>query len=372
MKKFTFLLPLLCVNTFSKAQTFHNNYIPASKTTSTSDIAEYVKQNFAGDQKKLHAIYNWVTTNIKYDTDSANVINMGLDAEAKITAALRRRRGVCENYAAIFNDICLKSGLTSFVIDGYTKQNGSIDKTGHAWCAVFIDNTWLLCDPTWDEGGTTKWFLVQPSNMIATHMPSDPMWQLLNYTVSHKQFYTGNIYTDKKQLFFNYADSITAYFKLDSLQKLRSTAFRIEQSGLYNTLVSNRLGLTKMNIEIIRQDKDVDLYNSSVADLNKAMTIYNNFIQYRNTQFTPALSDEALHALLNGINEKLLNAHKKLDEIDKTEATFKFSTEDVRDRLNALAVRFKLQKDFLLLYLNTASAARKSLFYNKQVTHAGK
>lgn len=361
---------------FLKAQTFDDSkgdnlvlHIPPDQTYSTKDIAEYVKQNFVGDKKKLHAIYTWVASNLKYDTDSANVINLGLDPEAKITAALRRRRGVCENYAAIFNDICLRSGITCFIVDGYTKQNGVVDKTGHSWCAVFIDNTWLLCDPTWDEGtGNTKYFLVQPSEMIESHMPFDPLWQLLNYTVSHKQFYSGNIYSDKKQPFFNYPDSINAYIKMDSLQRLKATAFRIEQSGLYNNMVKNRHDLTKMNIEIIRQDKDVDLYNSSVADLNNAAAIFNTFVEFRNKQFAPSITDNALQALLDGIATKLSTAHKKLDEIARTEATFKFSTDDVRTRLNALAVRVKEQKDFLSIYFNTAVPNRQSLFYNKQVT----
>ncbi len=376
MKKFMFLIILTGYCLFLKAQTFDDSkgdnlvlHIPPDQTYSTKDIAEYVKQNFVGDKKKLHAIYTWVASNLKYDTDSANIINLGLDPEAKITAALRRRRGVCENYAAIFNDICLRSGITCFIVDGYTKQNGVVDKTGHSWCAVFIDNTWLLCDPTWDEGtGNTKYFLMQPSEMIESHMPFDPLWQLLNYTVSHKQFYSGNIYLDKKQPFFNYPDSINAYIKMDSLQRLRTTAFRIEQSGLYNNMVKNRHDLTKMNIEIIRQDKDVDLYNSSVADLNNAAAIFNTFVEYRNKQFAPSITDIALQALLDGIATKLSTAHKKLDEIARTEATFKFSTDDVRTRLNALAVRVKEQKDFLSIYFNTAVPNRQSLFYNKQVT----
>ena len=380
MRKLIFLLLFLCCYIFLKAQTFDDRQvdnlmldIPAHQTFSTTDIAEYVKQNFNSDRKKLRAIYTWVASNIKYDTDSANVINMGPDPEAKITAALRRRRGVCENYAAIFNDICVRCGVTSFVVDGYTKQNSSVDKTGHTWCAVFIDNNWLLCDPTWDEGtGNTKYFLVQPSEMIATHMPFDPMWQLLNHPVSHRQFYSGNIYTDKNQPFINYADSVAVYIKMDSLQRLRATAFRIEQSGLYNSMVKNRHDFTKMNIEIIREDKDVDLYNSSVADLNNATTIYNNFVEYRNKQFTPAITDNALQALLDGIDTRLSDAHKKLDGIARSEAVFKFSTENVRDRLNALAVRVKEQKDFLKIYLNTATTNRQSLFYNKQVTHSGK
>ncbi len=291
MRKWIFILIFFCCSKFSHAQTFDDNQvdnlalnIPASQTTSTTAIAEYVKQNFNSDRKKLRAIYIWVASNIKYDTDSANIINQGLDPEAKITAALRRRTGVCENYAAIFNDICIKAGLSSFVIDGYTKQNGTIDKTGHSWCAVFVDNNWLLCDATWDigNGTNTKYFLVLPSDMIESHMPFDPMWQLLNYPVSHRQFSNGNIYTNKNQSFFNYVDTIAAYIKSDSLQRFRSTAFRIEQSGLENNLVKNRLNFNKMHIEMIRQDKDVDLYNSSVADLNEATGIYNNFVEYRN------------------------------------------------------------------------------------------
>ena len=80
------------------------------------------------------------------------LINSDINPEARITVALRRRKGVCENFAAIFNDICLKAGLTSFVVSGYTKQSGAVDKTGHSWCAVFINKNWYLCDPTWDEG----------------------------------------------------------------------------------------------------------------------------------------------------------------------------------------------------------------------------
>ena len=380
MKELLFLLMLLCCSIFLKAQSFDERQvenlvlnIPLQQTYSTIDIAAYVKQNFDSDRKKLRAVYVWVAANIKYDTDSADVINLGIDKEAKITTALRRRRGVCENYAAIFNDICVRSGITSFIVDGYTKQNGFVDKTGHSWCAVFIDNNWLLCDPTWDEGtGNTKYFLVQPSVMIETHMPFDPLWQLLNYPVSHKQFYDGNIFADKNLPHINYADSVAAYIKMDSLQRLRATAFRIEQSGLYNNMVKNRHDQTKMNIEILREDKDVDLYNSAVANLNNATIIYNNFITYRNKQFTPVITDNALQALLDGIDTKLLAAHKKLDEIAKTEATYKFSTEAVRDRLHALALRVKEQQGFLTIYFNTAIANRASLFYNKQLTLSDK
>lgn len=364
---------IFCCNKFPQAQTFSggqiNNsfYIPSSVTQSATSIAEYAKANYKTDIQKVSAIYRWVTLNIRYDSDSANIINLGIDPEAKINAAFRRRRGVCENYAAIFNDICLKSGITSFIVDGYTKQ-GSVDKTGHAWCAVNINNEWLLCDPTWDVGGTTKYFLIEPAEMIATHMPYDPMWQLLNYPVTHQQFYSGNIYKNKSIPFFNYADSIAAYIQLDSLQKYKSSAQRIEQSGLYNNMVKNNFNYKKMQVEIIRQDKDVDLYNSSVVKLNEVTGAFNNFVQFRNNQFAPAISDNALQALFEGIDEKISAVNKNLDEIAKSEATFTFSTEALRDKLNLLANHVNEQKEFLKIYLNTSKENRQSLFYNKQLT----
>lgn len=377
-KVFSFLLFLLFYIS-SKSQGYTNGgvenvmqRIPSHLTHATSDIAEYVKQHFTTEKEKVFAIYKWITANIRYSTDSANNINLGPDPQAKITAALRRRKGVCENYAALFNDICRKAGLTCFVVDGYTKQNGSVDKTGHSWCAVFIEDNWVLCDPTWDDAtAATKWFLVQPSAMIETHMPFDNMWQLLHYPVSHKQFYGGNTYEDKNKPYFNYNDTIAAYIKMDSLQRFTSAAYRIAQSGLYNTLVKDREAYTKMHIEIIRQDKDVELYNSSVADLNSAAITFNNFVQFRNKQFTPAITDNVLQSLLDGLDIKLLKARKNLDEIDKSEAAFKFSTEELKVRLNNLLAGIKEQQDFLKVYLNTASAVRPSLFY-KQVSSSNK
>jgi hypothetical protein len=379
MRKWIFLMVFSCCYSFSKAQPFNESQvdnrmlaIPSSQTTSTTSIADYVKQNFHTDREKLRAIYIWVASNIRYTSDSANVINLGPDPDAKVTAALRRRRGVCENFAAIFHDICGKAGLTSFMVDGYTKQNGSVDKTGHSWCAVFADNTWLLCDPTWDvdNGSHTKYFFAEPSEMITSHMPFDPMWQLLEHPVSHRDFYNGSTFQNKSAPYFNYADSIAAYIKMDSLQRYRATAFRIEQSDMQNNLVKNSLAYNKMNIEMIRQDKDVDLYDRSVADLNEATSIYNNFVQYRNKQFMPAITDKALEESLNGVDAKFSDAHKNLDEIARSVATFQFSTDDLRNRLNALALRVKEQKAFLALYLKTDKNNRASLFYKQVSTTA--
>lgn len=369
MRKLAFITILCCCHNLLSAQVFNSMYegtsIPANQAVSTSSIATFINNNFNTDSRKAAAIYNWVTSNIRYDKDSANRINLGPDPEAKITEALRRRKGVCENFAAIFTDICLKAGLTSFVVDGYTKQNGFIDKAGHSWCAVLLNNEWKLCDPTWDVGGLSRWYLRSPAEMINTHMPFDPMWQLLEKPVSHRAFEAGTGHYNN-QNYFNYRDSIAAYIKMDSLERYRVTAYRIEKSGIYNDLVKNRHQYNRMNIEIIRQDRDVELYNAAVADYNAANTIYNNFARYRNDQFLPQLPDKEISTLLDGIDTKILQANANLDAVERSAAVFKFSTEDLRDKLKSLALRTKGQQEFLNAYLAADKQNRPALLYNRK------
>lgn len=363
-----FLLFFACSANLTNAQDLQNNNIlniPRSYTNSTTDIAAYVSYHLEKEGARAHAIYYWVTENIRYDKDSTNIINSDIDPQARITAALRRRKGVCENFAAIFNDICVKAGVASFVVSGYTKQSGVVDKTGHSWCAVYVDSNWSLCDPTWDAGNGlhSRYFLAKPEEFIESHMPFDPLWQLLNYPVSHEQFYSGSIYRKSTTPYFNFSDSVTAYAEMDSMQKLRSAARRIQNYTLYNSLVKDNFNYVKMNIEIIGQDRDLELYNASMNELNDATTILNNFIEYRNNQFIPAKSDAELEALLNGVDDRVDSSLKKLDEVDKSKSTLTLGTEPVRERLNALSKKIALQKDFLKRYLNTDKGQRQSLFY---------
>lgn len=338
---------------------------PKLKASSTSDIAEYMNANYDKEENKVRAIYAWVTANMRYDTDSARVINAGPDPDAKITVAFKRRRGVCENFAAIFNDICRKSGLTSFVVDGYTKQGSRVDRMGHSWCAVSVDKNWYLFDPTWDagSGGNTKFFMVAPAEFIASHMPFDPLWQLLNYPITHEQFYRGRYFAANQSSLFNFPDSVAAYIGMDSLQRLQSTENRIQRYGLYNPRINENYAVVKMNIEIAHQDRELESYNSAIESLNEATGILNNFISYRNNRFLPESSDEQLASLFNGIDDKVDTAIKKLNEVDKSEAKLVLGTEPVREKLIELSKKIQAQKGFLTRYLKTPKNEREAVFY---------
>ena len=77
------------------------------------------------------------------------------------------------------------------------------------------------------------------------------------------------------------------------------------------------------------------------------------------------------HADERGLNDpiavediqEIVSALKKVDEIERSPATFTFSAEALRNKLNLMLGRINEQQDFLSRYLATNSTERNSLFY---------
>ena len=338
--------------------------IPDSETNTTNDIAAYIKSHFKTDDEKIRAIYTWVTNNIKYDKNSIHRIILDEDQEQRVTYALKRRRGVCENFAAIFNDICQKSGIPSFYIEGYTKQNGFIDRTGHVWCAALVDNTWALYDPTWDAGfisgsnyinqAGANYFKNSPGDFISSHLPFDPIFQFLNYPVTYKEFYNGSKQANNAKSYFNYADSLKAYNSSDSLSRYLASLHRIELYDWPLSKIDTKVKQLKLEIELIYQDRDMDFYHSAIADYNNGIDLLNGFINYRNNQFQPEKKMNEVPKIFETISKKIASANQKLIAINKSEATLMLNTGDIQQKLNDLALYVKEQQNFYKNYLSSS------------------
>jgi hypothetical protein len=355
--------------------------LPDSCSKSTSGISGYILSNFKTDTEKARAIYVWLATNIQYDIENMFAINFYEEKDAKIAKPLRTRKGICENYAALFNDICTKSGIKSYVIEGYTKQNGFTDYIPHAWCAALIDTSWYMFDPTWGSGYiangkfvqqiSNEYFKVNPAELIKSHMPFDFMWQFLNYPVTNQEFYEGNTQMNKTKAFFNYADSIKVYESMNQMEQLAASAYRIEKNGVKNSLIFDRLQHIKLQIENDRQTQNVNIYNTAVSDYNDGINLYNDFINYRNKQFTPMKTDAVIQSMIDASGNKLDEARIKLDLLQKPDmqtvslvAQLKKSIDDVEKLVNE-------QKDWLKLYFSKGKSGRKNMFYDKKLTWFG-
>ncbi len=336
--------------------------IPDAQIHSTADIAAYINKNFNTDDKKVRAAYVWVISHIRYSKDSLHRVILDADKDQLVTVTMRRRKGVCEDFSSVFNDICKKLNLRSFVIQGYSKQSGSVDKSSHAWCTVFINNKWMLYDPTWDAGlvnifsapVNTTYYQVAPQSFIENHMPFDPMFQLSDHPINYKEFNSGDITFDKDKTYFNYADSIDAWQQLDPLTAYTNSLLRIEKQGSSNSLVDTRLKQLTMEIEIINQDKDSIMYNGAIADYNSGINILNNFLTYRNNQFKPAKGDAEVELIFKNINKYISSAHAKLAEVNNSQAVLTLNTGDVEAALDKLSARVKEEQVFLKNYIGVA------------------
>ncbi|MEO5985226.1 MAG: transglutaminase domain-containing protein [Ferruginibacter sp.] len=336
-------------------------HIPTKYIHSTSSIADYISEHYSSEYEKLLAIYSWVITNIHYDTDSMYAINWNMGGEAKVTEALRRKKGVCENFAAIFSDIANKAGLLSFVVDGYTKKGGNPDNSGHAWIAVRVENQWLLCDPTWDKDSPNalNYFLVDPASLIATHMPFDPMWQLLEYPFTHAEFLKGRSPTPNRSGYFNFKDSIKVFLQLNKVQRLEAAGRRINPEGNTVEILRNHAAYNKMKVAIIYEEEDRNLYNAGVASLNDAVNKFNQFVILRNDPFHSGMKHKEISNLLQDISFDILLARNKIRRVGSVIPNEQYNTSAIDARLDDLSVKIQEQKYFVEKHFSAPSLQQK-------------
>lgn len=336
--------------------------IPNELTYSTKQLAGFLQEQYDNEHDRTAAAYAWVTSNIRYSKDSMLSINWSMNSEDKIAATLRRRKGVCDNFASVFADILAWMNIPSYVVNGLARGNSS--GLAHSWTAVRLSGTWYLCDPTWDAGpdNSKKFFLASPADFIASHWPFDPLWQLIPNPISLHEFDRG--YQAQKQKVNNsIKHSPDEFIALDSLQQLEAQGKRMSDIGLEQNNLRNWYAYNKMNIAIIYGEQDMNLFNAAVADVNKANTHLNRFIEYRNNLFKPAVADKDLEPMLHPIDGLIENALARVALIGKGRENFQYDTGNLKEKIAGLQKRLEAQRLFLTVYLKSDSIERDKMFY---------
>ncbi len=289
--------------------------IPDSLSTTTSGIAGFINANFKNDGDKVRAIYTWIASNIRYDVESMNTAVSYERKEEMVLKPLRTRKGICENYAALFDELSRKTGLRSYVISGYTKQNGRIATLPHAWNAAQINNQWYLFDATWGAGFvdagkfhkkiTYDHFMMRPSVAILSHMPFDYLWQFLDYPYTSREFYSGLTQQSTAKQSFSYADTLQLWDKQYQLERMAATVYRIEKNGIANTMVANRLKFIQTEIRHENQKSTINIYNTAIVSYNDGIYSLNEYINQRNRLPANAKPGPGLLRLLDDAGRKL-------------------------------------------------------------------
>lgn len=347
--------------------------IPDSLTKTANGLSDYINSKFTSQSDKSRAIFIWTTNNIQYDIENMFAINFYQSTSEIIDKVLKTKKGVCMHYAELYNSIANKVGVKSYVIAGYTKQNGFVDYIPHAWCASFIDSAWYIIDPTWGSGYIQNskfvkktnefYFKAKPEQMVKSHMPFDPLWQFLNYPVTNQEFYEGKTGINKNKPYFNYPDTLMQFEQQSDIQKLKSSSRRIEQNGVKNSLVFDMLQHNKREIEYHKSKILVEAYNSAVTMYNDGINRLNRFIDYRNKQFTPTRPDNEIKEMVDLADKSLSSSREKLKEIKNPDSNTANSITQLNKSIDEAVLNLNEQKAFLEKYFKTGKLFRKSLFY---------
>ncbi|MEL7588169.1 MAG: transglutaminase domain-containing protein [Prolixibacteraceae bacterium] len=381
MMRILYLFSLLLLTTGVKAQTTKSYdqidqealQIPDRLTKSTRDIADYIKQHFDNPDDRSRAIFVWIARNIQYDLANMFAINFYENTSEVIDDVLKNRKGVCMHFAELYNEIANQSGIKSYVIAGYTKQNGFVDYIPHAWCGSLVGTDWYLFDPTWGSGYVQNekfvnklnnyYFKAKPEQLISSHMPFDPLWQFLSYPVTNQEFYEGKTSMNKTKPEFNYLDTLKQYEQQSETERLVSSAGRIEKNGVRNSMISDRLQHIKREIGYYNNKQMVETFNAATSLYNSGVNQLNQFINYRNSQFSPSKPDSEIQEMVDVAEKCFLASRDKLKEIKNPDPNVAGSIAQLNGSIDESMKNLAQQKDFLDKYFKTGKMFRKSLFY---------
>ena len=346
--------------------------IPASSTTSTDAIAKYINSNFKTETDKIRAVFYWTASNISYDVANMFAVNFNETEQEKIAKTLRTRKGVCIHYAVVFNELSQKIGIQSYIIDGYTKQNGKVGDLAHAWTAAKIDKKWYIFDPTWGSGYVNNgrfskkinnyYFKAEPAKIIASHIPFDYLWQFSNYPITNGEFYEGKIEINKTKKYFDFEKEIIKYNALSEADQLFDSAERIEKNGLKNAMILERYEGKKQQLTYLRHNTNIEKLNSIVNEMNQAVVLLNDFIYYRNNKFKPALSDDEISNMIETPREQLVKCQNDIYSVGSVGSKNASNVASIKKSIGAALAQAEEHSLFVKNYLSKSKIVRKTMF----------
>ena len=346
--------------------------IPNSDTNSTDLVAKYINANFKTESDKIRAVFYWTSSNISYDVANMFVVNFGETPQDRIAKTLKTKKGICGDYAAIFNEIATLVGVKSVVISGYTKQNGKIDTLAHAWCAAKIDNKWSVFDPTWGSGSLLNgkfvkkineyYFKVEPSKIISSHIPFDYLWQFLNYPITNAEFYEGKTQINKSKKYFDFEKEIARQSILSEMDQLFESAERIEKNGLKNAMIVAYYENQKKHSTVLRENKNIEKLNGIVNEMNEAVVLLNDFIFYRNKKFKPTFPDDEINNMIQKPREKLIKCQNDIYTVGSTGTDNKANVSSIKKSIESNLALAEEHALFVKNYLSKSKMVRKTMF----------
>ena len=277
-----------------------------AQSTSVQKIID--KIDFQEDTVK--SVFDWMADNIKYDVAMANEMkekgrspknttskSYAAYKKAQLEKVIQRKKGVCQDYSLLFHTILTELGYDSYIVQGYTKDaKGRVRRSlGHTWNAVKINGAWKLYDPTWGAGVvkdgkkfikrySLQWYDVSPEEMIKTHMPYDPMWQLLDHPLSYQDFDQSKAAANDSEK-YNYQALLAAHFQKPEKEQLEDRLSRSQAMGPGIRLLEKWRKTQTKNIDMFGMRGKPDLLRDTSIKDRESAKLFNEYIAAKNKRF---------------------------------------------------------------------------------------
>ncbi|TGE21429.1 hypothetical protein E5K00_14170 [Hymenobacter aquaticus] len=344
--------------------------VPDSSARTVGGLVRYINAAFTTEADKARAAFGWVARNIRYDVANMYSLDFTRESDAVVQETLTKRVGVCRHYAELYSALANAVGVKTYVVTGFVRHTvGVASPLQHAWCATRIDGQWTLMDPTWSSGYvdnnrfvayfSNDFYRAKPTAFIRTHMPFDPLWQLLPTPRTAQHFYQGLAPAPAARP-FAVADSIAVYEKQGFVERLHASNRRIEHNGVRNDHIYSYLAA---NI-ILEENYNIGLLNQAQNFYNDGVNTLSGFYDYFNRQFQPKKTDAELQQILPPIADNFAQARTRLSAVHFHDATYKTSARQLEQLLREAEGKLQNSQEFMARYLRTGKLLRPTLFMN--------
>lgn len=161
------------------------------------------------DYEKVSRIYDFIVDDMYYNYDMVYHPEWPFQDDA--LCLIRSQVAVCEGFSNVFVALCRSQGIPATEMFGFAggyDEMWAMDYTryfssNHAWVSAFIDGSWYILDPTWDngnsyvggkktEGESTRQFLFIPLESFSySHL-------IMNADISHAKVREGSCGDDAR------------------------------------------------------------------------------------------------------------------------------------------------------------------------------
>lgn len=137
--------------------TYFNGVTLDEAIKSNAQIDETARQIVGNEQnskKKAYLLYKWVSQNISYDYQKADLINKNVSGiSSGSVIAFNTKKGICFDYSSLYISMCRAAGLKVRLITGLAYSG--VSWGDHAWNQVYCteEGRWINVDTTFGSNG---------------------------------------------------------------------------------------------------------------------------------------------------------------------------------------------------------------------------